>query len=160
VTKVKEKNMKPCSVVLLALLLSGSAAFAAEDNGDALLGKWLTEEGKGHVEIAKEGGKFTGKIVWLKEPNYPEGDPEAGKPRHDLNNPDPSKRDQPIIGLVVLRDFTYMGDNAWKKGTIYDPENGKTYKCNITLAKDGSLKVRGFIGVSVIGRTSVWTRVK
>ncbi len=145
-------------MVIVALL--GSLTFADEDNGDVLLGKWVTEEGKGHVEIYKENGKYSGKIVWLKEPNYPEGDPEAGKPRHDLNNPDAAKRDQPIIGLVVLRDFTYAGDNTWKKGTIYDPENGKTYKCTITLAGDGSLKVRGFIGVSLLGRTSVWTRFK
>ncbi|HOC70569.1 MAG: hypothetical protein BWX80_01074 [Candidatus Hydrogenedentes bacterium ADurb.Bin101] len=152
--------MKTRLLMLIVVLLLGTGAFAEEDNGDAILGKWVTEEGKGHVEIYKEGGKYSGKIVWLKEPNYPEGDPEAGKPRHDLNNPDASKRDQPIIGLVVLRDFTYTGDKTWKKGTIYDPENGKTYKCTITLAGDGSLKVRGFIGVSLIGRTSVWTRAK
>lgn len=152
--------MKIYPVLFLVCLLAGSAAFAADDNGDVLLGKWLTEDGKGHVEVANDNGKYNGKIVWLKEPNYPEGDPEAGKPLHDLNNPDPSKRDQPILGLMVLRDFEYEGDNSWKKGTIYDPETGKTYKCNITLAKDGSLKVRGFIGVSLMGRTSVWTRVK
>jgi len=150
--------MKIYLVVLAAMVLFGVAAFAEEDNGDVILGKWVTEEGKGNVEIYKENGKYSGKIVWLKEPNYPEGDPEAGKPRHDLNNPDASKRAQPIIGLVVLRDFTYAGDNTWKKGSIYDPENGKTYMCTMTLAKNGSLKVRGFIGVSLLGRTSVWTR--
>lgn len=147
-------------IPLVVLVLLGSVAFAGEDNGDILLGKWVTEEGKGRVEIYKEDGKYSGKIIWLKEPNYPEGDPLAGQPRRDLNNPDESEHDQPIIGLVVLHEFKYAGDNTWKKGTIYDPENGKTYKCTITLDEDGSLKVRGFIGISLIGRTSVWTRYK
>lgn len=152
--------MKTYSMILALFLAFGTAAFAEEGNGDALLGTWLTEEGKGHVEVVKEGNTYTGKIVWLKEPNYVEGEPDVGEPRHDKNNPDPAKQDQPIIGLVVLRDFEYVGDNSWKKGTIYDPEVGKTYKCNITLKEDGTLKVRGFIGVSLVGRTSVWTRVK
>lgn len=147
-------------VMVLALFLAlGSVTFAEDGNGDALLGKWLTEGGKGQVEVVKEGDTYTGKIVWLAEPNYVEGEEDAGTPRHDKNNPDASKRDQPIIGLVVLRDFKYVGDNSWKKGTIYDPETGKTYKCNITLKEDGTLKVRGFIGVSVVGRNSMWTRV-
>lgn len=152
--------MKTYSIILAAFLAMANVAFAEEGNGDALLGKWLTEEGKGQVEVVKEGDTYTGKIVWLKEPNYVEGEEEVGTPRHDKNNPDASKRDQPIIGLVVLRDFQYVGDNSWKKGTIYDPETGKTYKCNITLKEDGTLKVRGFIGVSVVGRNSMWTRVK
>ena len=152
--------MKIHVIVLALFLAAGSFAFAEDVNGDALLGKWLTEEGKGQVEVVKEGDTYTGKIVWLQEPNYVEGEEDAGTPRRDKNNPDASKRDQPIIGLVVLRDFQYVGDHSWKKGTIYDPETGKTYKCNITLKEDGTLKVRGFIGVSVVGRNSLWTRVK
>ena len=152
--------MKAYAVILTLSLMFAGITFAEDGNGDTLLGKWVTEGGKAHVEVVKEGDTYTGKIVWLQEPNYVEGEEDAGTPRRDKNNPDASKRDQPIIGLVVLRDFQYVGDHSWKKGTIYDPETGKTYKCNITLKEDGTLKVRGFIGVSVVGRNSLWTRVK
>ena len=145
-------------MLLMIVLLSGNIAAAQAADGDALLGKWVTDQEKAHVEVVKEDGKYVGRIVWLKDPNYPEDDIEPGSPRRDRNNPDSAKRHQPIIGLVVLRDFEHAGGNSWKKGTIYDPETGKTYKCNITLAKDGSLKVRGFVGVSLIGETTVWTR--
>jgi uncharacterized protein (DUF2147 family) len=148
-------NSRPAFLVLTVLLTT--FAYASEE--DVLLGKWLTDQGKAHVEITKEGDTYTGKIVWLADPNYPADDPEPGKPRHDRNNPDSTKRGQPIIGLVILRDFKYAGGNSWRKGTIYDPETGKTYKSNITLAKDGSLKVRGFVGISLIGETTVWTRL-
>jgi uncharacterized protein (DUF2147 family) len=69
--------MKPCSVVLWRFCC-WEARRSRGRQRRCPLGKWLTEEGKGHVEIAKEGGKFTGKIVWFEGPNYPEGDPEPG----------------------------------------------------------------------------------
>ncbi len=59
-----------------------------------------------------------------------------------------------------MTGFAYAGKQTWKKGTIYDPDNGKTYKCKVRLGDDGVLNVRGYIGVSMIGRTSLWTRVE
>lgn len=130
------------------------------DDGGAVQGVWISEDGRGHIEIRKENGEFCGKIVWLSEPDYPADDPEPGKPRHDRNNPDPAKQARPILGLQVLEGFRYDGDGKWSGGTIYDPDNGKTYKCKMTMENADTLKVRGFIGVSVIGRTAVWTRFK
>jgi hypothetical protein len=90
--------------------------------------------------------------------SYPKDDPEAGKPKHDRKNPDVAKRDQPMIGLRLLADFEYTGDNSWKHGTIYNPEKGKTYRANLSLAKDSSLKIHGYVGISLLGETTVWTR--
>ena len=150
---------------LMVLLLAG-AVFAAED-GDAILGLWATDpEGGGgpaHVEIVKEGGTYQGKIVWLEEAVYPPGDPDGpeGEPKTDRNNPDPERRDDPVIGLLIVEGFTFKGDGRWQGGTIYDPDNGKTYKCKIRFGDDeNTLKVRGFIGFSMIGRTTYWTRVE
>jgi len=65
-----------------------------------------------------------------------------------------------VIGLEILKNFVYKGDGVWHKGTIYDPDNGKTYKCKIRFGDDESvLKVRGYIGFSMIGRTTEWRRV-
>jgi len=78
----------------------------------------------------------------------------------DRENPDPARRNQPILGLVILRDFAFVKDGLWENGMIYDPENGKDYKCKMTLESPDVLNVRGFIGISLIGRTDTWTRVK
>jgi uncharacterized protein (DUF2147 family) len=82
-----------------------------------------------------------------------------GKPKVDRNNPENSKQNQPIIGLVILKNFRF-DDDEWQEGTIYDPESGKTYDCNLTLKDKNTLRVRGYIGISLFGRTEKWTRAK
>jgi uncharacterized protein (DUF2147 family) len=64
------------------------------------------------------------------------------------------------MGLVMLWNFTNTGDNLWENGFIYDPRDGKTYKCKMTLESSDILNVKGFIGVPLFGRTNAWTRVK
>jgi uncharacterized protein (DUF2147 family) len=114
------------------------------------IGTWLTQDGEAIVEITAEDDTLMGKIVWLKEPLD-----ENGRPKLDDNNPHGAKAT--ILGLVILKDFSADGDSKWSGGTIYDPDNGKTYKCTMKL-KEGALHIRGFIGVSLFGRTAVWTR--
>jgi len=145
-------------VVILCLLISLSA-YAASTN-DAILGTWHTTDDKSQVLIFKQNDHYFGKIVSLKEPNWPAdsklGTP--GQPKNDRNNPDSTLRAKPIIGLQIMRDFTYAGKNVWTEGRVYDPENGKTYHGKITLAATNRLELRGFIGISLLGRTVTWTR--
>ena len=152
--------------ILLASILAASSFFGAsavvttnDAEGDAIIGKWLNQEGTSHIKIFKAtngsfAGKFFGNIVWLKEPL------KNGKPKVDDLNPNPAKRNVPLLNLQILKDFVYDAeDKEWEDGTIYDPKNGKTYSCYMTL--DGAkLNVRGYVGISMIGRTSVWTRVQ
>jgi uncharacterized protein (DUF2147 family) len=139
-------------VILSAIILLASAKINNEDN---VIGLWLVGNGKARVKIEREGKKYFGKIVWLKNPND-----VAGQPRVDKNNPDASKRKNPILGILLLKGFEYDGDNQWVDGTIYDPENGKTYSCKITLKDQSTLEVRGYIGISMFGRTDIWKRQK
>ncbi len=141
-----------------ALLIAALPALAAD--GDDIIGTWVTPEGKSHVEIFKDGDSYSGKIVLLGEPNYPDDEPDgfAGKPRVDRQNPDKSLRSQPIVGLQIMQNLK-ASKGAWKGGTIYDPEKGKTYKCQATLSGD-TLNLRGYVGFSMIGRTSEWTRLE
>ena len=139
-------------IFLVATLLPLSAQ---KTDGDRILGVWQTGSGKGRIQIYKYGDKYGGKLVWLREPND-----ASGKPKVDDKNPDPAKRKQPKLGLNNLLGFTYEGDGEYEDGTIYDPENGKTYKCIMKLESPDVLKVRGYIGFSLIGRTDTWTRVK
>lgn len=151
------------AVVLLAVLAMAAALAGAADDGDQILGRWLTaasDNGRAHVEIFKEKGRYSGRIVWLEKPTYPADDDRGmgGQERTDRENPEPELRSRPIMGLFLVEGFKYAGDDLWKGGTIYDPENGKTYKCKMRLDGD-TLNVRGYIGFSLIGRTTEWTRV-
>lgn len=142
-------------LTMAAVMLFALAGAQNTAEGDKILGIWQTGSGKGRIQITRYGeNKYGGKLIWLREPND-----ENGNPKLDFKNPDPAKRKNTKIGLNNLLGFTYEGESKYENGTIYDPENGKTYKCVMTLAGD-VLHVRGYIGITMIGRTDTWTRVK
>ncbi len=153
-------------VLLGAIAFAGSAA--ADDAADELLGQWYTADNESKVEVIKKDGKYFGTIIWLSEPNYgaDEPDGDAGKPKRDKNNPDKVAQKKPVIGIEVLKNFSHVpAEKTWEGGTIYDPNNGRTYKCVIRFQSDPkgidgkSLHVRGYIGIPTLGRTTVWYRV-
>ncbi len=122
-------------------------------SADAIVGKWLNKDKDAHIQIYKKGNNYYGKLVWLKNPTA------DGKAKTDTKNPDANLKSRPILGLEILNDFNY-DDGVWEDGSIYDPKSGKTYSCKLTLNGNDKLNVRGYIGISLIGRTEVWTRVK
>jgi uncharacterized protein (DUF2147 family) len=138
----------------LFLFLIGSSFTPIADNPDAIVGVWKTGEGNAMVRIYKNGDKYQGKVVWLKEPV----DPETSKPKQDKNHPDEAKRTRPVLGMVNIWGFSFKENNLWDDGNIYDPKNGSTYSCTIKMINPNTLEVRGYIGVSIIGRTDNWTR--
>lgn len=127
---------------------------ANAQNADAILGKWINPSGEGQVQIYKKGSKYFGKLMWMKFPNEADG-----KPKLDSQNPDKTLKSRPKLGIELLKDFVYDGENVYEDGTIYDPKNGKTYSCKMTLNGD-NLKIRGYIGISLLGRSEIWKRVK
>ena len=134
-----------------------SFMYAQPTPADLIIGKWLNEDKDAHVQIYKENGKYYGKIVWLNEPN----EPATGLPKLDDENEDESLRSQPVMGMVLLKDFIYDDDDIeWDDGTIYDPKNGSTYDCYMNFDENGILKIRGYVGISWIGRNTYWTRVQ
>jgi uncharacterized protein (DUF2147 family) len=145
------------SITILALCLIAFTSFAVEP--DDILGSWLTEGGDSCVEIFRKDDRYFAKITSLREPNFTPGEVEGmdGKPRIDIHNPDESLREQSLIGLELMKNFKFNG-KQWVNGRIYDPDNGKTYKCKMTLKEEGILHVRGYIGISALGRTTTWTR--
>jgi len=138
---------------LLVSILVSTNLFGQKEND--IEGTWIPSSGKANVRIYKSGDHFYGAIIFLKEPI----DSVTHKSKVDKNNPDKSKRNTPLMGYLLLKNFIY-DDGIWKDGTIYDPENGKTYSCKITMKDKNTLDVRGFIGISLIGRTDVWKRKK
>ena len=86
-------------------------------------------------------------------------DPENRNPsRLDAENPDPALRSRPLRGLVIMTGFRYEGDGEWTGGRIYDPNSGNTYKGTIRVVDSITLKLRGYVGISLLGRTDTWTR--
>lgn len=137
---------------LLLLTAFSFAGFA--QNKDAILGKWVNSTGEAHVDITKKGDKYFGKIVWLKEPKD-----EKGNPKTDAKNPDDALKSRPILGLEILNNFIYE-DGKWTDGKIYDPKSGKNYSCNMTMKGNDILNMRGYVGISLLGRSETWKRVK
>jgi uncharacterized protein (DUF2147 family) len=142
-------------LIMSILILNITKAQTTEvAESDKIVGVWEVGSGKARVKITKYGDKFGGKIVWLKEPNYPDGTKKV-----DKNNPDESKRTTPLLGYNNLLGFSYKGKSEYDGGTIYDPENGNVYNCVIALKDENTLEVRGYIGVQLFGRTDTWKRV-
>jgi uncharacterized protein (DUF2147 family) len=73
-------------------------------------------------------------------------------------NPEPSRRGRNILGLVILRDLRSDQDGNWSGGRIYDPESGKTYRCEASLDGPDRVRIRGFVGIALLGRTEIWQR--
>ncbi|RYD80171.1 MAG: DUF2147 domain-containing protein [Sphingobacteriales bacterium] len=138
---------------LFLLLLVAISFNAIAQSKDAIVGKWLNPSGEGQIEIYKKGDKYYGKLAWLKEPNL------NGKPKTDSKNPTANLQSRPLLNLEILKDFVY-DDGKWTDGTIYDPKSGKTYSCNISLKGNDMMTVRGYIGISLLGRSETFRRVK
>ncbi len=139
--------IRPLLRVLLtvSLLLTPLSSAAA---ASSVQGLWLTDDGKAIVEIAACGQRVCGRIARVL-------DRSPGVPRTDVNNPDPRRRNQALVGLQVLSGFR-GGPAEWTDGRAYDPKSGSTYKSSLHLNADGSLRVTGC--VLFVCRSKRWTR--
>jgi uncharacterized protein (DUF2147 family) len=143
------------------LLLSGpvadfSLAGVPSFSESTPVGRWktvddVTGKAKSLVVIRDEQGKISGTIEKILDPSSTDADPRCGHCQGELKN-------KPLIGLRILWDLRKDGAQ-WSGGKVLDPETGKIYKCVIALEDGGmKLKVRGFLGFSLLGRTQYWLR--
>lgn len=139
--------MKVLSTLVFVLSLFSFGYLSGQSKSDVILGEWTSELKDARINIYKQGDLYHGKIVWNKTPG-----------KKDEKNPDTSLRNRDILGMVILKNFRYTG-SSWENGTIYDPHSGKTYDCILkTREQNKVLDIRGFIGITLLGRTSLWTR--
>jgi len=154
--------MKNKSIIFIALMgLFMSFQAYSQSSADKLMGTYYVikedtkSESRIHIYKTSE-GKYEGKIIWLKYPNHADG-----TPKYDDKNPNPELRKVKSDQVVLLKNFTYDEKNdLWTGGTIYDPEEGKTYKCKLNFESSTKLKVRGYIGIPALGKTMYWTKEK
>lgn len=116
-------------------------------------GFWLTEKKNAIVEITPCGASVCGAVAWLAEPRLADGQPKV-----DANNPDAALRSRAICGLPMIGDFTKASNGEWTDGFIYDPEGGDTYKSKMRVTEEGTLYVRGYVGIPLLGKSQIWTR--
>ncbi|MEM0942927.1 MAG: DUF2147 domain-containing protein [Pseudomonadota bacterium] len=134
---------------LLFLLPTFAAA-----NGDPAFGLWLTENERAIIEIRPCQDRACGRIVWMDNQMT-----EAGAPKIDENNPIPALRRLTICGIPLVGNFKKVDPGSWQGGYVYNPRDGKSYEAEIQVQEDGSLRMRGFVLVSVFGKSQTWTRV-
>ncbi len=142
------------SAAFAAVLGLCAPAAALAQSAEAVFGTWLVENRNAIVRIAPCGEKACGNIVWLAAPLD-----ASGAPKLDFRNEDSALQSRPICGMAMIGDFARGSDGRWSDGFIYNPEEGKTYKSNMHVREDGSLYVRGYVGVSLFGKSQTWTRV-
>ncbi len=136
--------------LLFCLFLSISFPIFAQQS-DAIVGEWYNQEKTATILVYKKSGLYFGKI---------NTSPESGKtkPANDEKNPDKALQTKPIVGLEILKNFVFTKEKIWDEGTIYDPNNGKTYSSFIKMVDYNTLDIRGYVGISLLGRTTQWTR--
>jgi uncharacterized protein (DUF2147 family) len=136
------------TIVTIGFILNQFAVFAQNE----IIGKWLSQDKEAMIEIYENQGKYFGKFVWLKKAHD-----AKGQPLTDTENPNTALRKQPLINLVMLSNMIFT-DKKWKGGTIYNPDSGKSYKCEMWQPTAQTLKVRGYLGLFY--GTETWTRTK
>lgn len=139
------KNFLTALVLVLAVSISAHA--------QSIVGKWKTIDDntgkeKSIIEIYEKGGKYYGKVTRLLNPS--KVDPKC-------DNCTGTDKGKPIVGLVIIKDLEKKG-NEYSGGKITDPESGKEYKCTVKLNGTDKLDVRGYVGISLLGRTQTWQK--
>ena len=152
--KYKKGEIKKTFSIILLFMLSSFSAFSQKvtDPKGQILGNWKTGDSRAIIEIFDHSGKYFGKIVWLQN-----NTDKAGKQRTDIENSNPEKHNNFLIGLAVMNNFIF-DDNEFIDGTVYDPDSGSTYNCKLWLTDNNTLKVRDYCGLFY--KTFTWTRTK
>ena len=120
---------------------------------DDVTGWWYDGTKRGAILIEPCGDRLCGRVAWMREPLD-----EAGKIKLDYKNPDEKLRTRTICQMTMMGGFSKSADKEWDGGWIYNPEDGDTYKSRMVLQDDGTLRVRGYIGVPWLGKSQIWTR--
>lgn len=132
---------------LLVLSFLFAQSSSAQLSESSILGEWTSPKKDSRILIYKNGNTYEGKILW-----------GTGGPETDVKNPKAELRSRKLVGTVILTGFKYDGGLSWVDGEIYDPREGKTYSCKMKLKSNQTLSIRGYVGISLFGRSETWTR--
>jgi len=144
-------------LVLSALVGAFSTSALAGAAEHKIQGLWVDNKDpnrqKFAVMVEDCGSKVCGSLYWLKKPVS-----ANGLPKRDKHNPNEALRDRPLCGLQILTGFQPANDALWQDGEIYNPDDGLTFSSTMKLSPEGTLKIRGYVGISLFGKTLEWVR--
>ena len=139
-------------MVALCVVIAGFGGFTANAQESDVEGLWLTQNERAAIKIEKceNGQSLCGKIAWIIE----------GGMQTDEKNQDPSLRDTPMCGLQILYGFKQgKAAGEWVDGKIYKADEGDVYNASVTQIDENRLRLRGYVGMPLFGKTQIWTRV-
>ena len=139
--------MKLLHLNILSIFLFIAQGFTTTGNNppNDIIGYYWSPKKDAKIEIYLKGREYYGKFIWLETP------------RKDINNPVKALQNRSIMGLEFLTGFS-LDHGIYSGGEIYDPETGKTYSCKMSM-EGNNLKVRGYIGISLFGRTEIFEHI-
>ena len=140
---------------LISFLCGALLATAAAGAEPTPVGVWLHPNQRIQVEIAPCGARLCGRMIWFRWPNDAQG-----KPLVDFKNANPALRARPLLGLAIVHGLHRTGERTWGDGRIYNPDDGVEYNSVMTLPADGTLRVRAYVMLPLLGKTLIWTRVR
>ncbi|MEH0155848.1 DUF2147 domain-containing protein [Limibacter armeniacum] len=127
-----------------------------DDKKELIEGLWLTGAKDAHVHVwIGEDDRAYGKVAWMER----DANKDGSKPRVDELNPKKDLRSRTLEGLVILDGFQYKGDGEWEEGKVYDPDTGNTYSGTIKNNGPNVLKMHGYVGIKLFGRSENWIRI-
>jgi uncharacterized protein (DUF2147 family) len=144
--------MKKITITLLLVFL---ALLGFSQTNTDILGEWYNVKKDVIITLYEEKETVSGKITWMKFPNYDDGNPKT-----DPFNADEKLKSRARMGMIVMYDLTYIAGNIWDNGSLYIAAEGKTYSGMMRLKNENTLNIRGYVGFSIFERySSTWTRV-
>lgn len=144
-------------IIFAKLLLLISVTSFAQQSADKIIGNWESIDGevKLKFEIFKSEGKYFGKLLWAS--NMYEADGKT--PKKDFKNPNKSLQSRSRKGIVNITDLKYDNEK-YSDGKLYNPSDGDTYSLNAKLKNANELHFRGYLGISLLGKTMKFKRIQ
>jgi uncharacterized protein (DUF2147 family) len=141
-----KKQLQVSTLLMVLAIFSQGFMLAATNTPDEIIGSYWSPNKDAKIEIYRQGHLYFGKFIWLDIP------------RKDTENPVKGLQARDVLGLELLTGFAW-DNGVYNGGEIYDPQSGKTYACKLTI-EGNKLKVRGYVGISLFGRTEYFERIK
>lgn len=150
---MKKSMYVKLSVAIVLFTLINLSNAQAQKKADAIIGVWETEAKDGKMKIFKSDKEYQAKLLWGKDIVHTDG-----TSKKDIKNPNAKLRNRDLVGITYITGLIF-NDDEWEKGSVYNSADGKWYKCYVWL-KDGQLHLRGYLGMRILGQTSIWNRVQ
>ena len=140
------------SMITVLLLFNTFLASSEPNTGNEILGIWVTQDIAAHLEFSHSGNTYVAKLIWLSEPNGPDGNPKT-----DRNNPDPKLQNRTLLGIPVIWNLIFQ-DDQWVSGSIYSIKRGAVANCTVEMPDTYTLKIK--VSKGILNSTQTWKRKK